>query len=286
MEKLFLERMQQIVRKGGAIALDLLEDSAPSLKPDLSVLTKADLAISELTRRQLKDFLATPAHILIDEEDKNHKKYFNQKVLESSPYVWVIDPIDGTRSFANRWPLFGISIGLLKDLKPWLGMVYFPALKELFYCDGRKSYFVKNAFSKKEERITIKPIDQEITRQSIFFATDSYFKNFEWDFSFCTVMLVSCAVVDLCWPAVGRGCGEIFRSNLWDFAGSWPIFRSAGLELRHLDTGKVLDRLDTSLFVGQGELTWKLKDYYLLSSERNFPIIKNRLKPKSKERVL
>ena len=270
--------MMQIAKKGGKIARDLLEDSTPTLKPDLSVLTEADLAISALTRRELREFLATSEHILIDEEDKDHKRYFDKKILEASPYIWVLDPIDGTRSFANRLPMFGISIGLLKDLKPWLGLVYFPILKELFYCDGRNGYFVKNAFTQKEEKIKLKLVDQEITRQSIFLATDSYFKNFEWDFSFCTVMVLSCAVTDLCWPAIGRGCGNIFRSNLWDFAGSWPIFRSAGLDFRHWDTGKVLGRLDTDVFIGEGDLTWKLKDYHILSSERNFPIIKSRLK--------
>ena len=274
--------MKRIAKKGGRIALDLLDDSTPSLKPDLSVLTKADLAISALARRELKGLLSQAEHILIDEEDKDHRRYFDQKTLESATYTWVLDPIDGTRSFANRMPIFGISIGLLKDLQPWLGVVYFPMLKELFYCDGRNSYFVRNAFTAKAESKRLKPIDQQITRQSIFLATDSYFKNFEWDFSFCTVMVHSCAVVDLCWPAIGRACGEIFRSNLWDLAGSWPIFRSAGLELRHLDTGRVFDRVETELFVGQGDQTWKLKDYYILSSQRNYPIIKERLKPKTK----
>ena len=66
-----------------------------------------------------------------------------------------MDPIDGTRLYANRMPTFGISLGLLKDLKPWLGVVYFPVLKELFYCDGKEAYFVQNAFSPNQRRIKI-----------------------------------------------------------------------------------------------------------------------------------
>ena len=274
----YLDCMMQIAKKGGKVAMDLLGKSSPSLKPDRSVLTKADLAISDLTRRQLKDYLSTSEHILIDEEDQENKRYFDQSFLDSKKYVWVIDPIDGTRSFANRLPMWGISIGLLKDQKPWLGVVYFPMLNELFYCDGRKAWFVKNAFSRKEEVAKIKPIDQEISRHSIFYATDTFFKYFEWDYSFCTAMVCSCAVVDLCWPSIGRGCGEIFRSNLWDFAGSWPIFKAAGLQLRNINTGKALDSLDTRVFLGEGDRTWKLKDFHILSSERNFPILKNRIK--------
>jgi myo-inositol-1(or 4)-monophosphatase len=273
----YFESMMTIARQAGKIAMDLVDDSSPSLKPDRSVLTKADLAISALTRRQLKDYLATADHILLDEEDKDHDRYFNQSLLESKRYMWILDPVDGTRSFANRLPMWGISLGLLKDGKPWLGVVYFPMLKELFYCDGRQTCFVKNAFSKNQKITKIKPIDQEITRQSIFFATDAFFRYFQWDYSFCTIMMCSCAVVDLCWPAIGRGCGEIFRSNLWDFAGSWPIFQGAGLQLRNYHTGKVLDRVNTSVFVGEEGRTWKLKDFYVLSSERNFPILKAKI---------
>lgn len=279
----YLDCLMAIAAKGGKIAMELLDDSKPSFKTDLSILTKADLAISALAQRQLKPYLKTEQHILIDEEDKEHNNYFDQSLLESKRYIWVIDPIDGTRNFANRLPTWGISIGLLKDLKPWLGVVYFPMLNELFYCDGRQSYFVKNAFSKKEKAAKIKPVDPQINRQSIFFATDSYFKYFEWDYSFCTVMVLSCAVTDLCWPAIGRGCGNIFRSNLWDFAGSWPIAQSAGLQLRNFYTGKILDRVDTGVFEGRGDRTWKLKDFHILSSERNFSIIQNRIKSMTKK---
>ena len=76
--------------------------------------------------------------------------------MESS-LIWAVDPIDGTRLYANRMPLFGISIGLIKDLKPWLGAVYFPMLKELFYCDGTEAYFVQDAFGAQELKTRIVP---------------------------------------------------------------------------------------------------------------------------------
>jgi fructose-1,6-bisphosphatase/inositol monophosphatase family enzyme len=280
MENDFLIRMQDIARRGGELALSLIENSEPKLKPDTSVLTKADTAISQLVKESLKDLLATKEHILIDEEDPEGLQYFNQAKLEAAPYVWSVDPIDGTRSFSNRIPLYGISIGLFKNLRPWLGLVYFPALNELFYCDGNSSYFVKNAFRKDEIKVPIKPIDQKITRQSILFGDDVFFVRHEWDLNFCQIMLASCAIVNLCWPAIGRGCGCIFKSNLWDFAGSWPIFFSAGLELRSLSTGKVMEKLNTDLFVGEGSKTWRLKEYHILSSEHNFSLIKERIKEK------
>ena len=106
-------------------------------------------------------------HVVIDEEDPGTFEYLEQKRLDQFSLILALDPIDGTRLYANRMPLFGISIGLIKDLKPWLGVVYFPALKELFYCDGVEAYFVQDAFGSKETKTRIVPLDEEISPRSL-----------------------------------------------------------------------------------------------------------------------
>lgn len=258
--------------------MDLIDNSAPSLKPDNSVLTKADGEISRLTHQRLKSFLSTPNHILIDEEDPENKKYLNPKTLKDAQYLWALDPIDGTLPFANKMHGFGISIGLLKDLKPWMGMVYFPSLKELFYCDGTNAYFVKNAFTPDEKRQRITPINQTITPRSVFFVNDDFFQRFEWDFSVCSLMATTCAVVDFCSCAIGRGAGGFMRSYLWDFAGAWPICKAAGLNLRSLETGELLEGFDLKKFVTKPPHSFILHDHYLLSSEQNFAYLRSKIK--------
>ena len=280
MEQQFLQRMKDIALRGGEIALGLIEDSSPALKADKSVITRADIEIAGLVRSSLADLLKSPQHLLIDEEDPQNVQYLDHARLESTPFIWVVDPIDGTLSFSHRMPNFAISLGLLKDLKPWLGVTYFPLLKELFFCNGQQSFFVQKAFTDEEKSTLITPTDQTITPQSIFLCSDTFFRTFDWDFSFCHVMSPFCAVIDLCWPAINRGCGSFFKAHLWDFAGSWPIFRSAGLDLRAYTSGQVLARLDVDSFIRQGKVPWKLKDYYILSSERNFPLIKSKINPK------
>jgi len=276
MREKYYKIIEDFVEEAGEIALDLIEDSQPAFKKDHSIITKADKAISELAHRHLADILQTPGHILIDEEDPLIAKYFDQNLLNKTPFIWALDPIDATRSYANRMSQYGISIGLIKDLKPWLGAVYFPSLQELFYCDGDHSYFVQNAFSADEKKTIISPIDQEITGQSILLCNDGFFKKFDWDYKDCHVMIQACAAVELCWPTIGRGCGAVFRSSLWDFAGSWPIIQSAGLALRSFESGQVLDRLELDFFNRDGA-TWKLKEYQVLSSERNYPILKKKI---------
>ncbi len=277
----YLHVMMRLVDEAGKIALRYRENSSASLKADQSVVTKADREISALAHQSLQEFTRRPGHILIDEEDESRLKYLDQGLLEKTPYIFAIDPIDGTRVYANRMPGFGISIGLLKDLKPWLGVVYFPVLDELFYCDGAHSYFVQNAFKSDEIQTRIKPIDQTIDKQAIFFLPDSYFHRFDWDFGDCHIQIPACAVVDLCWPALGRGCGSMIKSYLWDFAGSWPIVLSAGLNFRHWQTGQVLERLDVDLFSKETR-SWKLKDYYIVSSERNYSILRKKIVERKK----
>lgn len=280
---IFLKLLLKMASEAGDVSLRLMSNSHPSLKPDNSVLTKADMTVSRLIRRQLKPFLKTQQHLLIDEEDQQSAQYLNQQVLEKPEYIWVVDPIDGTRSFSNRLPLWGVSLGVLKDLKPWLGVVYFPALQEMLYCDGKRAYYVQQPFSKKARRRLLKPVDQSITRQSVFFGNDLLLKRFEWDYEFCQLMIVSCAALDLCWPALGRAAGSFFKSNLWDFAGSWPIVHQAGLRLRSLkasNAGKTLDSLNAADYISEGHRAWRLKEPHVLSSERNFELFKTHLRAK------
>ncbi|HEV2131643.1 MAG TPA: 3'(2'),5'-bisphosphate nucleotidase CysQ [Longimicrobiaceae bacterium] len=51
----------------------------------------------------------------------------------SASRVWIVDPIDGTRSFVDGHPEFGISIGLVEEGVPRLGVVYNPASDELYH---------------------------------------------------------------------------------------------------------------------------------------------------------
>jgi myo-inositol-1(or 4)-monophosphatase len=276
MRELFLKRMKEFSLEAGQIALQYLGDSEPGLKTDRSVITKADREVSELAHLRFADLLSQPQHLMIDEESPNTPRYLDQEFLNSKEYIWALDPIDGTRIYANSMPYYGISFGLMKSLKPWLGVVYFPSLRELFYCDGENAYFVEHVGSSQEKITKIAVIDEVITGQSIFLSSDNFFKRFEWVSKDCHFIIPACAVVDLCWPTVGRGCGGLLKSYVWDFAGSWPIFRAAGLDLRAYDTGKVMDRLDVDLFIKENR-PWKLKEYYILSSERNYPILKEKL---------
>ena len=273
----YFKRMTDFVFEAGQLAAKTMGDGRVDLKKDNSVVTKADKDISKLAKEMLRDLTLTSRHLVIEEEDPDHGDYLKDDVLSQVPYLWLIDPIDGSRNYALGMPNFGISIGLLKNLEPHMGVVYFPLLNELFICDGKDAYFVKNAFTSGEKKIPIKPIDQKISSAAIFLCFDRFFKEFTWDHKDCRLMIQSCAAIDVCWPSIGHGCGSILRCSLWDFAGSWPIALKAGLQLRSYATGRVLDKVTADVFDNK-KSPWKLKDFYIRSSERNFPILKEKIK--------
>jgi fructose-1,6-bisphosphatase/inositol monophosphatase family enzyme len=271
--------MFDFCRKAGQIAEDLIKNSDPDLKADHSVITLADKKISDLAHEHLSGFISSPGHVLIEEEDPRRGEYLNKEFLDNKTYIWSVDPIDGTRLYANQIPLYGVSIGLIKEYRPWLGIVYFPGQDELFYCDGDNSFYVKRPFAAAPEKAKIGRVDHKITSRSLFLISDMLFKRFNWDYSDCRIMATGCATVNLCWPLIGRGCGSIDQSHLWDIAGAWPIVRMAGMEMRNFRSGKVMDKVDAENFLTSPP--WKLKDYYIVSTEENFALLRNKVLPKN-----
>jgi len=92
-------------------------------KDDGSLVTATDLAIDHLIVQRLAAHV--PAHRVLSEEQVTS---YDAK----SDFTWVVDPIDGTTNFARGLPIWGISIALLYQGRPVVGVVHFPLLQETF----------------------------------------------------------------------------------------------------------------------------------------------------------
>ena len=89
-------------------------------KPDLTPVTIADREAEAAMRRLIGE--AFPGHGVIGEE--------HGRVRADAEYVWVLDPIDGTKNFISGIPLFGTLIALVRDGRPVLGVIDQPVLRE------------------------------------------------------------------------------------------------------------------------------------------------------------
>ena len=89
-------------------------------KPDLSPVTIADRAAEAAMRRLIAANF--PSHGILGEEFGRER--------EDAEFVWVLDPIDGTKSFISGVPLFGTLIALAHRGRPILGIIDQPIMRE------------------------------------------------------------------------------------------------------------------------------------------------------------
>jgi histidinol-phosphatase len=94
----------------------------PDYKQDDSPVTVADKLSEEYIRGEIEQH--HPAHAIVGEE-------YGVKESAGESHRWLIDPIDGTRSFIRGVPLYGVLIGLEIDAAPVLGAAYYPGTDEL-----------------------------------------------------------------------------------------------------------------------------------------------------------
>ncbi len=105
------------------------EDLAVEAKGDDSPVTAADRGAEALLRQRIE--ARFPDHGIIGEEHGN--------VREDAEFVWVLDPIDGTKSFITAVPLWVTLIALLHRGRPVLGCIHQPVLGQLLIGDNQSA---------------------------------------------------------------------------------------------------------------------------------------------------
>jgi myo-inositol-1(or 4)-monophosphatase len=126
-----------LARRAGILLLSMLEGQrAVELKSPFELVTDADHASEALIVAAIAQQF--PDHAILAEESGG--------AVAESGYTWLIDPLDGTNNYAHGFPVFSVSLGLLKDGALLLGVIYDPSRDELFSaergqgarCNGRR----------------------------------------------------------------------------------------------------------------------------------------------------
>ncbi|WP_017659711.1 inositol monophosphatase family protein [Baaleninema simplex] len=121
----FLDIATEAALAGGAVLksywgkLDGVEEKGRSGDLVTAADKAAEARVLEVLRRHV------PEHGILAEESGNLGR-------QASPFLWAIDPLDGTTNYAHQYPVFAVSVGLLIEGKPAVGVVYNPATDELF----------------------------------------------------------------------------------------------------------------------------------------------------------
>lgn len=115
----------EIAWQAGKLTLRYFQSGvAVDRKADESPVTVADREAEAYLRAAIT--ARHPGHAVIGEEEGTSGS-------ADAEYRWVLDPIDGTRSFIRGVPLYGVLIGLLRGDEPVLGVINLPALGEMVY---------------------------------------------------------------------------------------------------------------------------------------------------------
>ncbi|OEK06792.1 3'(2'),5'-bisphosphate nucleotidase CysQ [Roseivirga misakiensis] len=124
------------------------DDFEVELKGDNSPLTKADIAAHDI----IVSFLE-PTNLPILSEEGRDIPYNERKNWK---YIWIVDPLDGTKEFIKRNGEFTVNIALIRNQEPILGVVYAPVLDKLYAAAEGLGGTLKT----KKDISRLNPIDQ------------------------------------------------------------------------------------------------------------------------------
>lgn len=236
----------------------------------VTMVTEADLAISGMFKDYAERRFASLDYFIVDEENFSKHGAEIKKRMNGCEYLFVLDPLDGTLHYSQNIPLFGVSLGVFKNGKPYLGALYLPAMGELVYTDEEGDvYWVKNAFGENEHKIylhkdyqTHSPLIIDLQRH---FELDCQ-KNSE-NYLFVDYL---CSVFSYVLIATGRARSGMFKDWIWDMAGGWAIFDALGYKLYDVKAEKYLNSLDTD------DLTddLKFKNAHIIGREEDIKYLK------------
>ncbi len=155
-------------------------------------------------------------------------------------YYWVIDPLDGTTNFLHRLPVYAVSVGLIYQKQPILGLIYEPNRDELFYAALGQGAFLNG-----------RPMNvstQNQLSQSLL-ATGFPYYDFSYQDQYLALLKelmqkshglrrMGAAAIDLAYTACGRFEG-FFEANLkpWDVAAGKIIIEEAGGKVTNFSGG-------------------------------------------------
>jgi myo-inositol-1(or 4)-monophosphatase len=122
--------VQELATRSGEAILPFFRTHMVARNKDVNggfdPVTEADRAAEMVLRRMIAQTF--PDHGIVGEEFGEERA--------GADYVWVLDPIDGTRAFMSGLPVWGTLIGLMRGGSPVYGMMHQPFTRERFFGDG------------------------------------------------------------------------------------------------------------------------------------------------------
>ena len=210
------------VKAGGAVLTNYFgKIKSIDYKGDIDIVTEADKESEQTIIGVIKD--TYPTHRIVAEETGDSGS--------TSPFTWIIDPLDGTTNYAHGYPCFCVSIAIEHEGTIIFGTIYDPLREELFTAEkGNGSYLNGSPITvSSTEQLNTSllctgfPYDVRENMDSNIL----HFRNFLMKTQ--AVRRDGSAALDLCYTAAGRFDG-FWEQKLhpWDVAAGSLIVSEAG----------------------------------------------------------
>jgi len=218
-----LEKIVTIAKEAGDAIMEIYKkDFVVEYKEDDSPLTEADTKANEIICSKLESLY--PDIPIMSEENKQTE----YEVRKSWEYYWCIDPIDGTKEFIKKNDEFTVNIALIHKDTPVLGVVYAPAIDEMYkakkgegaYRNGEKLPLEINKYP--EEKLHVVASKSHLSEE-----TQEFIDNLETK----EIKQVSKgSSLKLCMVATGEAdiYPRLAPTMEWDTAAADAIAREAG----------------------------------------------------------
>ena len=240
------EKMKMIVKDCGKLIKDVSGDfDIQEKEGNNNIVTKYDVLIQQKLEEELLKLM--PDAVFIGEEGDEKKE-------SKKGYKFIVDPIDGTTNFSRNLNNSAISVALLKDEEPIIGICYIPYTDELYearkgfgaYLNGKKIHVSNKTLKNGIVFSGCAPYYDELRKrtlevQCVFASIASDFRRF------------GSAVIEIC--SVASGKAELYfelRLMPWDFAAAGLILEEAGGVLTTMEGKKPTYDGPTSLMATNG----------------------------------
>lgn len=216
----------QIVTEAASVALAAFHDRVHidmRAKAPQDFVSVVDEAVESLIRSRLNH--AFPDDAVIGEEGA-------KDIDAAAEACWFIDPIDGTTNFLRGLPLWGVSIGLVRNGQASIGIVALPALNLIVSAETGSGLFVDGKPAKREvifDEVRVASIgDSDVDLEESLVLT-RVLRQAGW-----MIESYRCSSLGLAFSALGWLDGHIQQSvRTWDIAGGLALCAEAGLEVEH-----------------------------------------------------
>ena len=190
-------------------------------------VTKADYEANEEIKKILT--FNYPDYGWLSEETKDSPERLKKE------YVWIVDPIDGTKEFIEGIPNFSISIGLVQNGIPILGVLYNPATEEIFYAKKTQGAYYNNKLVTCSLKKDISDICTVISRSELQAGLWNKYNN-------ATKNKIEIGSVAYKLGLISAGKYDFFATlkpkNEWDICAGHIILEEAGGCLKNINSLK------------------------------------------------